>query len=162
MEGINTQIRRLLAGFSRRSVAWLRGVKASFQVRVEAMRLSLRGGPEGCLPRYLLTLRQMHPEQAGFSTAWLEALIVGIILLVVVIQFLWQQGIPAVISATGNTTALTEAGATSAQVSWVTFIGGAIVIFLLIGALIIGIRVSTSGMGSGGGGGRRRRGRRRR
>lgn len=111
------------------------------------------------LPVYL---KQVHELEGGFiSVQWLEGIFVGVILLVVLITFLWQQGIPEVIEATSNTTALTDAGATSAQVNWATWIGGAIVIFLFIGALIMGIRIAMNkGGASGGGGGRRRRGKR--
>ena len=100
---------------------------------------------------------QLSSERGAISTGWLEGLFVGIILLVVLITFLWQTGIPMVIEATSNTTALTNAGATASQVSWATFIGGAIVIFIFVGALIMGIRIATGGGGGGGGGGRKRR-----
>ena len=100
---------------------------------------------------------QLSSERGTISTGWLEGIFVGIILLVVLITFLWQTGIPMVIEATSNTTALTNAGATASQVSWATFIGGAIVIFIFVGALIMGIRIATGGGGGGGGGGRKRR-----
>lgn len=100
-------------------------------------------------------------QRGAISVYWIEALFIGIVLLVVVIQFLLQQGLPMIISAGSNTTALTAAGASAAQVSWVTFIVGAIVIFMLVGLLVIGIRVAMGANGGGGGGGRRR-GRRRR
>lgn len=130
---------------------WFKGVKTFFQVRMAFMRLSLSGNLRESLTAYFSQLKaeaKLNP-QAGFSVAWLEAMIVGIILLVVVIQFLVQQGIPEIISSSSNTTALEAAGADAATVGWVGFIGRAVVIFLLIGALIVGIRIATGGgMGS--------------
>lgn len=97
----------------------------------------------------------MASQRGAISTGWLESIFVGIILLVVLVTFLLQQGLPELLSATSNTTALTDAGATAAQVNWVTFIGSAIFIFFLLGLLIIGIRVATGGSGSTGGSKRR-------
>jgi hypothetical protein len=148
-----------------RAVAWLR-------VKIERVnsaitfrsRLLMPGGSLRLnLSEYFAAIKAATAEQRGaISVQWLEGIFVGVILLVVLVTFLWQQGIPEIISATSNTTAMTEAGATSAQISWVGFIGGAIVIFLLIGTLIIGIRVATGGSGGGGGGGRAFRRRRKR
>lgn len=100
-------------------------------------------------------------ETGSISVGMLESIFVGVILLVILITYLWQQGLPEIISATGNTTALENAGATANQLSWIEFIGGAIVIFLLIGVLVIGIRMASAGGARSGGGGRRWRRRRR-
>lgn len=98
--------------------------------------------------------------QAGFSIAWLETIFVGVVLLIVLVTFLLQQGLPQLLSASSNTTALVAAGADATTISWVGFISKIVVVFMLIGVLIIGIRVAMGGVGGGGGGGHRRRGRR--
>lgn len=109
--------------------------------------------------RYFQTL---NAEQRGaVNVKALEAVFVGVILLVVLITFMLQQGLPMILSASSNTTALEDAGATTTQTGWVTFIGGAIFIFFLVGLLIWGIRTAMPSTGGGGGGGRRWRWRRR-
>ena len=126
----------------------------------EAVRLHMSPSFADIRSIFRYHMKLLHTEEAGFSTGKMEALFIGIILLVIVIQFLFQQGLPMVLTATSNTTAMESAGATAAQLSWVSYIGSAIVIFLLVALLIMGIR---TGLGSsGGGGGGKRGGRRRR
>lgn len=140
---------------------------------VRCIALTLAGFPRILKKVFILALKvrydltaqiQEHPEHAfrlarsqlgAINAGWLEGIFVSIILLVVLVTFMWQQGLPMLIESTSNTTALEDAGATAAQVNWVVFIGGAIVIFCLIGVLIVGLRVALGGRGGGGGGGRK-------
>lgn len=101
-------------------------------------------------------LRTLPKGQTGaISALALESIFVGIVLLIVLIQFLLQQGLPELIRVSNNTTALVAAGADASTITWVSFISKVVVIFLLIGVLVIGIRVALAGKGGGGGGGHR-------
>lgn len=128
----------------RRIVAPLVGLRGRFIAWASSRVAALRGQTSS------LRLTLSETGQTGsMNTGWLEAMFVGVILIAVLIQFMWQQGIPLIISSTANTTALTAAGATGAQVQWVTFIGGVVVILMLVAVLIMAIR-ATIGKGSGG------------
>ena len=92
-----------------------------------------------------------NPERGAINAQTIGGIFVGIVLLTMVITFLWQTGLPEIITATSNTTALSDAGATSSQIGWVTFAGGAIVILLIVGAIMFGVRATNLFGGSGGG-----------
>lgn len=120
-------------------------VKAGIMRRVRVLN------PQGnlrlvSLPTYL---RELQTNQVGaVSFGMLETLFASVVLIVVVIIFLYQQGLPMIIEATSNTTALTEAGATADQVSWAEFAGYILVIVLIVGLILLGIR--SMKMGGGG------------
>ena len=95
------------------------------------------------------------PERGAMNIQSIGGIFVGIVLLTMVITFLWQTGLPELVTATSNTTAMEAAGATSSQISWMTFAGGAIVILLIVGAIMFAVR-STNLFGGSGGGGRSR------
>lgn len=100
---------------------------------------------------------RIYKTQVGYAIGQvLIGLFVGVIVLVMIITFLWQTGIPEVISATSNTTALEAAGATQTQINWAVFIGGTIIILLFLAALIMAFKM-VPGLSGGGGGGRRSR-----
>lgn len=162
MKGFITRIRRLcmrIQGIPLTGKRWWLKFLNTVERRCRLL------SPQGDLRLISLScyLRELRFDQRGaISVQWLEAAFIGVILLVVLIQFLWQQGIPAIIEATSNTTALVAAGATPTQINWATFIGGVIIIMLLIGALVMGVRVAVGGSGGGGGGRSGRRYRRKR
>lgn len=98
-------------------------------------------------------------EQTGAITVQMvTSFFIGIVLLVALIVFVLRQGGPMLIEATANTTALETAGASSEQITWVTWLGGIMFTLLIIGLFAWGARVI---FGGGGGGGRKTRWRRR-
>lgn len=92
-----------------------------------------------------------NPERGAINVQSIGAIFVGIVLLTMVITFLWQTGLPEIVTATNNTTAMEAAGATASQISWMTFAGGAIVILLIVGAIMFALRSTNLFGGSGGG-----------
>jgi len=100
--------------------------------------------------------RAFAVKQGGFTSVQaLLSIFFGIVLVIVLITYMWQTGLPEVISATGNTTALEDAGATASQISWITIFGG--LIFLVLLFAVIYFVIKSVGIGGGGGSGGRRR-----
>lgn len=143
MKRIFTRIIELSVRLSARLRSMATGIKEAVQRRARIL------SPEGnlrlvSLSDYLHQLKA-EPQRGSINAGFIETLFVGVILLVVMITFLWQQGIPEIISATSNTSAMTAAGADAATVNWASFIGKAVVIFLLIAALIVAARMARGG-----------------
>lgn len=126
---------------------FLRSVWASEQGFTSRARLAFSG--------YVAELKA-HGSQAGFASInTIYGIVFGIVLVVFLISWIWQEGLPQIITATGNTTALETAGATTSQLNLITLLGGLLVLIILFGAVAFAIRSVGGGGGSSGGGKRR-------
>jgi len=90
-------------------------------------------------------------QRGAMNTNILMTFFFAIIIIVALITYLWQEGLPQILTATSNTTALTAAGATTSQLNWITMIGGLVFLVIILGLLQYVFGIFGGGGGKGGG-----------